>query len=188
MLGEDRPDWPWYALYVKSRHEKQVASILSGKGYESFVPTYRSKTKSGKVFELPLFAGYVFSRFDRVITLPVISTSGVFSIVSNGGGPERIPEMEIDGIKKMLLTGMSPFPCPYLAPGQSVYIAEGPLKGLTGVVVTGSSDRWLVLSVHLLHRSVAVKLDRASLSHKAISTSQSRSAALPDGFPLFVAR
>jgi transcription termination/antitermination protein NusG len=182
MLGEDRPKWPWYAVYVKSRHEKHVASILCGKGYESFVPTYRSKNKSGKIFELPLFAGYVFSRFDRVTTLPVMSTSSVFSIIGHGHGPQPIPEVEIDGIKEMLSRGMSPFPWPYLAPGQSVYIAEGPLQGLTGVVVTASSERWLVVSVHLLHRSVAVKLDRSSFSHKAVAPIQRCS----DGFEPFV--
>jgi transcription antitermination factor NusG len=176
MPAENSTSLPWYAVYVKYRHEKQVASVLVGKGYDSFVPTYRSAHASGKKFDVPLFPGYVFSRFERLKTVPILSTLGVFSIVGNGDGPEHIPEMEVAAIKDMLATGLSPQPWPFFAPGQSIYIAEGPLQGVTGVVSRETRDRWLVVSVQLLHRSVAVKLDRSSLSSKAISLIQDRQA------------
>jgi Transcription termination factor nusG len=35
----------WYALYVRSRHEKVVEAGLKGKGYSAFSPFYRTKRK-----------------------------------------------------------------------------------------------------------------------------------------------
>jgi len=40
-LGADR----WYALYVRSRHEKTVENSLRGKGYTAFCPSYRTRRK-----------------------------------------------------------------------------------------------------------------------------------------------
>jgi transcription antitermination factor NusG len=157
---------PWFALYVKSRHEKRVASILATKGYESFLPTYSNRHTNGMTFELPLFPGYVFSRLDTTRALGIISTPGVFSIVGNGREPEQIPEDQIEAIRQIVNASCCPRPWPHLAPGEPVYIAEGPLRGISGVVVAASNQRWLVVSVSLLRRSVAVKLDRTSISSR----------------------
>jgi transcription antitermination factor NusG len=62
-----------------------------------------------------------------------------------------------------------PVPWPYVVPGQEVSVESGPLEGVQGVVVDASNERWLVVSVNLLRRSVAVKLDREFLHVKVIS-------------------
>jgi transcription antitermination factor NusG len=159
---------PWFAVYVKYRHEKRVASILANKGYESFLPTYSKRHSNSMTFELPLFPGYVFSRLDTTNPLSVISTPGVFSILGNARGPEAIPEDQIETIRQIINASICPRPWPYLATGEPVYIAEGPLRGIGGLVVAASNERWLVVSVNLLQRSIAVKLDRASISSRAI--------------------
>jgi transcription antitermination factor NusG len=158
---------PWLACYVKSRHEKHVALSLASKGYECLVPTYLKISPKHKC-ELPLFPGYVFSRLDPKATASVTSTPGVFFIVGNGKGPEPVPDDEIEAIRRMIACGCCPRPWPYAAPGEPIYIAEGPLRGVNGMMVGGNTERWLVVSVHLLQRSVAVKLERASLSSRAI--------------------
>jgi transcription antitermination factor NusG len=168
---------PWFACYVKPRHEKHVAFILADKGYECFVPTYLKRSRKHKC-ELPLFPGYVFCRLDPSSTLRVTSTPGVFFIIGNGRGPESISGDEIEAIRRMIAAGFSPRPSDYLVPGAPIYIADGPLRGVTGTLVGCSSERWLIVSVHLLRRSVAVKLDQASLSSRAIEPRiRSRSAA-----------
>ncbi|PYV81621.1 MAG: hypothetical protein DMG05_29645, partial [Acidobacteria bacterium] len=56
----------WFALVVRSQHEKMVASVLHSKGYEEFLPLYTVKRRWSdriKQLELPLFPGYVFCRF-----------------------------------------------------------------------------------------------------------------------------
>jgi transcription antitermination factor NusG len=167
---------PWFAVYVKPRHEKSVALILKGKGLDSFLPTYTRRHCDSKKFELPLFPGYVFCRLDVSKTLPVMTTPGVFSIVGNGHAPQVIPDTEIEQIRRMLGSGPMPHPWPYISAGQQVLLESGPLRGLEGVVVDASDERWLVVSVHLLRRSVAVKMERASLPLGSISSRRSEGA------------
>jgi transcription antitermination factor NusG len=154
---------PWYALYVKHRHEKKVARSLSGKAVHSFVPTFSKTHRNGSQFDLPLFPGYVFCRLDISTTLPVVSTPGVFGIVSSGTVPGAIPEEEIEAVRQLLSSGLPLQPTPYFAEGQEVAFNSGPLRGVHGQVLDASDDRWLVVSINMLKRSVAVKLDRQAV-------------------------
>ena len=110
----------WYALYVKPRHEKQVAVALDGKGYDAFLPTYTKSHKDSKAFELPLFPGYVFCRLNVSRTLPIMTTPGVFSIVGSGKTPQVISEEEIERIRLIVSSGFMARPWPYIAPGQEI--------------------------------------------------------------------
>jgi len=159
----------WFAVYVKSRHEKQIELGLARKGHESFLPTYAKSHPNSKTYELPLFPNYVFSRLDTSQKLSVLSTPGVFSIVGNGGVPIPIPETEIEAIRCVLVSGFVPSPWPYLSRGQEVCLMSGPLRGVHGVVADTSDQKWLIVSIHLLQRSVAVKIDRTSLAPRDIS-------------------
>jgi transcription antitermination factor NusG len=161
MQADECP--PWFALYVKPKHEKIVATLLGGKGLETFLPTYRRHHKKSKHFDLPLFPGYVFCRCDSTRMLPVLSTPGVFLVVGNGRTPEPISEAEIGNIRRMILSGTDPCPWPYLAEGNEVFVTSGPLRGLQGLIVDTTQEQWLVVSLNLLHRSVAVKLHRDSV-------------------------
>jgi transcription antitermination factor NusG len=173
---------PWFALYVKPRHEKNVALMLKGKGYEPFLPTYIHRVKHNKSFELPLFPSYVFCRVDPSNQLPIRTTPGVFSIVGNGTEPVPLSEHEIGGIRRMLQFGSEPIPWPYVLPGQEVCLESGPLQGVQGVVADTSDGKWLVVSVNLLRRSVAIKVVREFLSVKIISatTPESRTSHLEE--------
>lgn len=150
----------WFALYVKSRHEKAVALNLNAKGYESFLPIYPKHHKASKQYALPLFPNYVFCRFQPQTKIAVVSTPGVFSIIGNGCQPLPIPDSEIEGVRRMVETGLMPQPWPYVAPGQRIRLKYGPLRGVEGVVIDNSHEKWLVVSIALLRRSVAVKIER----------------------------
>lgn len=154
---------PWYALYVKHRHEKKVARSLSGRAVHTFVPTYPRVHSNGSRFDVPLFPGYVFCRIDISFPLPVVSIPGVFGIVAGRSASGSIPEEEIESVKHLLLTGLPVAPTDYFSPGQEIALSDGPLKGIRGFVVDATNERWLVVSIHLLQRSVAVKLDRQSV-------------------------
>ena len=80
-LAADR----WYALYVRSRHEKTVENSLRLKGYSVFSPSYRTTRKRVDriaEIEVALFPGYVFCQFDTNKRLPILMTPGV---VGSGG-------------------------------------------------------------------------------------------------------
>ena len=154
----------WYALKIRPRLEWVVAANLTAKGYDLLLPTYKTKRRWSdriKTLELPLFPGYLFCQFDVTTRLPILQTPGVCSIVGIGKCPEPINEAEIDAIRTVVGSGVAYQPHPYLSVGQQVQVEHGALTGLVGIVTQVKSDFRLIISVHLLMRSVSVEIDRA---------------------------
>jgi transcription antitermination factor NusG len=86
-------------------------------------------------------------------------TSGVVNIVSFGTEPAPVPDIEIDSIRKIIEARAGFFPNPYLAVEQQVEVVRGSLRGVVGTIVAVKSRWRLVVSVHLLPRSIAVQMD-----------------------------
>ena len=156
--------FPWFAVYVKHRHEKHVLLGLESKGYESFLPTYTKVHEARKQFEIPLFPGYVFSRLNTHQLVPILSTPGVFTVVSNGSQPAPVSDLEIERIRRILATGSTICPWPYLSAQREVCVTSGALRGIHGVIVDERNPTWLVMSIHLLQRSVALKIERSQIT------------------------
>lgn len=153
----------WFALQTRRNREKIVGEILRGKGYEEFVPTYRSRRKWSdrlKELELPLFPGYVFCRFNPSRRLPVLTTPGVLSVVGHGRVPVPVEDAEIEAIRSVVASHLRLEPWPYLCVGEWVAIESGSLAGLSGILLEVRKSCRLVVSVNLLQRSVAVEVDR----------------------------
>ena len=92
----------WYAVRTAAGREKAVSGQLGNKGYEHFLPVYRTKRQWSdrvKEVELPLFPGYLFCRFDINSRLPILVTPGVKLIVGYGKAPIPICENEMDAIR-----------------------------------------------------------------------------------------
>src|SRR6266446_2287815 len=128
----------WYALKVKPRHERTAAQYLHEKGFEEFSPLYtaiRRWSDRVKAVESCLFPGYVFCRFSYEERLQVLRTPSVMSILGFGRNPIPIPDEEILSIRRMLESGRSVEPWPYLRVGERVRIRRGCLEGLYGALV-----------------------------------------------------
>jgi transcription antitermination factor NusG len=154
----------WYAIRVRSKFEHVASAVLSGKGYEQFLPLYRSSRQwsdRSKTLDLPLFPGYLFCRFDAEDRLlPILTTPGVISIVGAGRIPVAIPDREIEAIQTIIASGLLPQPWPHLSVGSRVVIERGPLAGIEGITLDVNKRHRLIISVPLLQRSVAVEIDR----------------------------
>ncbi len=159
--------YPCFALQVRSRYEKIVVAHLDGKGYESFLPLYKSRRRWSDRFmeiEQPLFPGYVFCRFDPLNRFPILVTPGVILIVGLGKTPVPVQETEIAAIQAAVKSGLPSQRWPFLQIGQRVRIENGPLCGLDGILLDFKGRHRLVLSVTLLQRSVAVEIEHASVT------------------------
>jgi transcription antitermination factor NusG len=157
----------WYALTVKPRHEQTASQHLGAKGLERFVPTYRTSRRWSdrrKEVELCLFPGYVFCRFSYDERLRVLGTPGITSIVGFAKTPAPVPDSEIAAIEALVKSGRALEPWPYLRAGDRVRIEEGCLQGLQGALIREKNPWRVVVTVELLHRSVAVEVDRQVLS------------------------
>ena len=161
MLAVPEPNW--YAIRVKSNRERVTAEALRGRNLEVCLPVYRESRIRGntaRTVELPLFAGYVFSRFDARNRLPVLTIPGVVHIVGFGNEPKPVDPAEILSLFKLIETRLHANPHPYLPVGRRVQIRTGPLRGAEGVILAHKGEASLVVSVTLLNRSVAVALER----------------------------
>ncbi len=157
---------PWYAVAVRSRHEKVVDLGLSAKGYYHYLPLYASSHRSGRGFravQLPLFSGYVFASFDPSRPLPILQIPGVLYVVRNGKVPTAIDENELKRIQLASNSGLGVEPSPFLTSGDWVLVERGALQGLEGLLVSAKGKFRLVLSISLLQRSISVEVDRSSV-------------------------
>lgn len=170
-LQASRSSPRWYALYVAHRCEAVVATVLRHKGYDEFLPLYRSRRIwSDRIAELdlPLFPGYVFCRFDpNDRRVPIVTTPGVIRIVSFGGVPVPIEDAEIAAVRSIVSSGLSVAPWPYLRAGHHVRVGHGALVGVEGIVVESRGRHRLVVSIDILQRSVMVEIDSAWLEPAA---------------------
>jgi transcription antitermination factor NusG len=153
----------WYALRVRSRHEKQVSTALRLKGYEEFLPLYRSRNKWAdryKTVDLPLLSGYVFCRIDPLDMLPALVTPGVIDTVRVGKKAAVLEEAEIARLQSLASSALNFQPWPYLQVGDRVRVRDGPMSGIEGIMIQMKNSLRVVLSVDLLQRSVAIEIDR----------------------------
>ena len=153
----------WLALSTKPKHEKLASTILRNKGCQEFLPLYRSRNRWSdrvKEVELPLFPGYLFCRPQSIPHSQVLATPGVRGFVSLGSGPARIPEEEINSVRKLACSGIPLGPHPFVEVGDKVRITRGALRDVEGVVLESKDACRLVVSINLLQRSVAVTIDR----------------------------
>jgi transcriptional antiterminator NusG len=170
----------WFALQVRVRWELSATAALSGKGYQTLLPTCRSQRRWSarhKEASSPLFPGYVFCRFDVSRRLPILVTPGVIAVVGRGRVPVPVAESEISAIQTLVSSGLPAEPWPYLEVGQRVRIEDEALYGLEGILIRFKGSRRIVVSVSLLRRSVALEIDRAQVSPTR-SNGDARSGAL----------
>jgi len=165
---------PWFAVRVRSNHERITAAHLRERGYEEFAPACKIEKRWSdrtKQIDQFLFPGYIFCRFDPNDRLPVITAPGVVDVVGFGKTPERIPDAEVERVRRMVDSGLLISPYPYVEVGQAVLIERGPLAGVEGILVEAKGKIRLVVSVNLLQRSVSAEVDRHSVRPiKALST------------------
>jgi transcription antitermination factor NusG len=154
----------WYAVQTRARHEKKVAMQLQEKGATTFLPLLtqtRRWSDRRKVLELPLFSCYVFARLAPSMGMRFLAlqTRGVLSIVGAHGVGAPIPDKEIEDIQTLLAQNATSSLYPFIKVGQRVRIRGGCLDGVEGILVAEKSDRRLVVSIELIHRSVSVRID-----------------------------
>ena len=149
----------WFAIHIKSRMEQTTGELLRTKGYEIFVPTYKTAEGRSSV-HVPLFPGYAFCRFDPDVRCPILTTPGVLRVVGYGKRPAVVCETEIEAIRRIVLSSLEAKPHEYLTTGQVVLVNQGPLRGIVGKIVSLRSSTRLIVSVTLLQRSVSVEIDR----------------------------
>jgi len=154
----------WFAVRTRPRHEKAVLKQLELSHVEVFLPLcteVRNWSDRKKEIDFPLFPGYVFVQIPNSshTRLLIFQARGVIGFVGPNNKATPIPAQQIETIRSLVLAQVDIRPHPYLNVGQRIRIRNGALKGLEGVLVRVASDHSLVVSVDLIHKSVAIRLE-----------------------------
>ena len=151
----------WFAIWTRSRYEQLVCRELTARSIENFLPTitHVSKWKDRKKqIRWPLFPGYCFARFDAPSLLRVLKCEGVVTVLSNGSKPVAVPDVEIEGLQRLVASGLSYDPCTEFRAGTMARVVNGPLAGIVGRVERQGSQDHLILAVDLLNSGARVQV------------------------------
>ena len=154
----------WYAIHTRARHEKAVTAQLERIGVNTFLPLVRQTHRWSdrqKTVQCVLFDCYTFVCLE---TYPqkhrhIRETPGVIGFVGIRGAGLPIPDQEIEDIRTLLANDIPCSPYPFLRTGRRVRIRGGCMDGLEGILVAKNSDQSLVVSIDMIQRSVAVRID-----------------------------
>lgn len=129
----------WYVVHTRTKTEHIAAGIMSGSlGLPTYCPRIRFQraTARGKVwFVEALFPSYFFARFDPALSLRAVRHSqNVLNVVEFGGTLSRVPDNVIASIREQMDDLEVKEVLAPLQAGDLVEIAEGPMRGLTGIV------------------------------------------------------
>lgn len=168
-LAEDtlHSEMLWYAGYTASRHEKRVAEHFAQRGVEHFLPLYETihRWNNGRhTVRLPLFPGYIFVRIALRDRLRVIEVPGFVRLVGFNSLPCPLPEADINRMKEALNKGVLAEPYPYLTVGTRVEIRNGPMQGMTGILLRRQNKCRVVISVDLIMRSMIVEVEAGDVA------------------------
>mgnify|MGYP001132213734 FL=1 len=158
----------WYAVHTRSRHEDRVCIGLTQKSYETFLPKIEvwSKRKDRrKKIMVPMFPGYLFvaiEDIDNEKKVDVLKTFGVVRILGKpyGSEPIPVPDAKIDAIMRIVNSKVEVQQFQYPKVGEYAKIIDGPFQGIEGLVVSTDLEKELfVITIELMQRSVAIKLE-----------------------------
>jgi transcription termination/antitermination protein NusG len=161
---------PWHVLWTNSHCEDSVRDQLAASGFHPFLPkvdVWSVRAGRRRLVPVPLFPSYLFlnDALDRFGHVEVQKTRGLVRLLGERWDrPAQVPEAEIDSIRRLAASRVPSFAHPYLREGRRARIVTGPLAGVEGILKKVHPEKGiLVISVHLLQRSVAVEVDCAQV-------------------------
>jgi len=157
---KDEKDRKWYAVYTHFNNEKKVASQLTRKGIEAYLPLQkilRQWSDRKKWVEEPLIRSYVFVHITLFEAEVLRFTPGIASIVSFGGRFVPITQQEMDLLH--LICGQQPevMDSPQdLFAGDMVEVIAGPLLGIRAELTSWKGKQKVIVRIEALNRYLLV--------------------------------
>lgn len=154
----------WYAIHVRSRHEKKVVGEFERRGIVNYLPTItevRQWSDRRVNIEAPLFSCYAFVNIvsSAEAKVGVLRTPGVLGFVGGNCDGASIPDSEIEQIRTVLARKVPFAAHPFLQAGQRVRVRGGALDGLEGILSRCSGGNRLVISVQTIQRALSITVE-----------------------------
>ena len=129
----------WYVIHCKTGREKFTSETLKANlGLIVYLPEKKVWSKGNARF-ISLFPGYLFIQADLQKTTPSqINTSpGVLRLLECEGIPQEVPSHFVEMLRAEINSLNEYFCAPHQSfrPGDTLYVIEGPLRGLETVFI-----------------------------------------------------
>ncbi len=153
----------WYVIYTKSRQEKTLSDKLSAAGYEVYLPLVRKQSQWSdrkKIVEVPLFNSYVFIKnvYEKE---KLRDFKGFVGFLVYNKMPARVTAKEIEILKSVIQYGFDisdTGDTNILDKGSKVMVMTGPLKGMTGELVSIADHDWFIINFENFGNSIQVRV------------------------------
>lgn len=147
----------WLALYTRMHHEKKVRDRLTEMGIECFLPTQtvvRQWSDRKKKVDKVLISMMIFVHVDadeqrKALELPSVMR---YMVLRGEKGPAVIPNRQMEYFRLMVEQSDVDvsFNTDCLQVGQRVRVVKGPLKELTGEMVTIDGKLNIAIRIDML--------------------------------------
>ena len=158
----------WNVIHTKPRQEKKVASLLSAKGYEVYLPlqlVMKQWSDRKKKVEEPLIKSYVFIQAKENNREQALFTPGVVKYLYWLGRPAEVPDEEIEILRQFLgeQKSTSSSGSSNINTEDEIEIQFGVLKSAKGKFISKHGNR-LVINMELMNQTVKVEVpDRLAI-------------------------
>ncbi|WPU91630.1 UpxY family transcription antiterminator [Mucilaginibacter sabulilitoris] len=150
----------WYPVYTNPRAEKKTVEVLTDKGILTYLPLHRQLKQWSdrkKWVEEPFIKSYVFVNIAEHERTSVLMTKGVSRFLYFSGKPASMPDRQISELKLLMASSLElEITEEDLQAGEKIIIKAGPLKGLTGEVVSRRSQKQLIVRLESIGCSIIV--------------------------------
>jgi len=150
----------WYPVYTHPRAEKKAFQALINKGLETYLPLRKQQKQWSdrkKWVEEPFIKSYLFVRIHEQEQTEVLMTKGIARFIYFSGKITSMPDRQIDELRLLMA---SPYELEVteedLQPGEKIIIKAGPLKGMSGEIISYRSQKQLMLRLENLGCSIIV--------------------------------
>jgi hypothetical protein len=164
MAPED-PATGWWALYTRSRREKDLMRHLLALEIPFYCPIiprrYRSPAGRVRTTYLPLFSNYVFLYGDEVLRYQAVTTGCVSRHLRVPNGAELTRDLR--QLCDLIRSGVPLTPESRLEPGDYVRIRSGPFRRYEGTILRREGQLRLLVHVNFLQQGASFVLDECQV-------------------------
>jgi transcription antitermination factor NusG len=157
----------WWAMYTRSRQEKQLMRKLMAQEIAFSCPTIerRYRSPAGRIrrtFE-PLFSNYVFVYGNEMARYNAIATSCVSQCQAVDDGLQLTTDLA--QIQSLISVGEPLSPESRLLPGDHVRVKTGSFAGFEGTIINRKNETRLLVAVGFMQQGASVLLEDCQLEY-----------------------
>lgn len=154
------PDgWSWAVLHARPRCEKKLEALAPQKQAVFYLPCTRRAHQYGnrkRIYEVPLFTGYVFGKMPDEHLSWYRSNRYVANIIPVVDEEKLLTPLR--AIATALSSGLDLEVHSDIRPGTRIRITAGPLKGLETEVQQIAGEDKVILHLEMIQKTVAVEI------------------------------